>query len=504
MPLTHLNSKKQAWLVGALLVLANLLVKGFYLGSNALGGDEPFSVYHAQMDAFSIVRLLSMGNNPPLYELLLHVWIGLGGISEWWVRLPSLLFSSVTVLFIYKIGAKFLNKRVGLYAGILFICSNYHVLFAHEARVYALLGMLAVVSMYCFLELTQALPEQGLLLGWKSWPANLKRSGICLIFVNVLLIYAHYFGFFILFVQATYLLFQRSLLLAYWKQWLAGVALLLLFYLPNVWVLVQRFLQTSSQGTWVKPPDGVDTLYNMFWQFSNAPVVTVLVLLVLVSALVKYVLVRKRLKTTTAQGLVVFWFVGIFFVMFGISYAVPMFLDRYLMPAALAFGLVLAMASDFLIQRSNWRYAIPVMICLLFAFSLKPNISNKREVAKAVNQVKALQKPGSVVIFCPKDFMLTYAYHYDRRLFESYNTVDILANIDSGLQAQNVYGVDHLQDFDLAAVSHLIFLDAAGDISGPYSQIPQILAQNFSLEQEFFVYEIFKIKEYVPPMEAVR
>lgn len=496
MLLTHLNSKKQAWLVGGLLVLANLLVKGFYLDSNALAGDEPFSVYHAQMDAFSIVRLLSMGNNLPLYELLLHVWIGLGGISEWWVRLPSLLFSSVTVLFIYKIGAKFLNKRVGLYAGILFICSNYHVLFAHEARVYALLGMLAVVSMYCFLELTQALPEHGLLLGWKSWPANLKRSGICLIFVNVLLLYSHYFGFFILFVQATYLLIQRPLLLAYWKQWLAGMGLLLLFYLPNAWVLVERFLQSSSKGTWVKPPDGVDTLYNMFWRFSNAPVVTVLVLLVLVSALAKYVLVRKRLQTNAAQGLVVLWLAGIFFTMFAFSYVVPMFLGRYLMPAAVAFGLVVAMASDFLIQKPTWRYAIPVAICLLFAFSLEPNISNKREVAKAVNQVKALQKPGSLVVFCPKDFMLTYAYHYDRRLFEHYNTVDILANIDSGLRAQNVFGVDHLQDIDLSAVSHVIFLDAAGDISGPYNSIPQILDANFNLKEEYFVYEIFKTRVY--------
>lgn len=208
-------------------------------------------------------------------------------------------------------------------------------------------------------------------------------------------------------------------------------------------------------------------------------------LLVLVSAFVKYVLVRKRLQTTTAQALVVFWFAGIFFVMFGISYAVPMFLDRYFMPAAVAFALVLAIASDFLIQRSNWRYAILITICLLFAFSLKPNISNKREVAKAVNQVKALQKPGSTVIFCPKDFMLTYAYYYDRALFERYNTVDILANIDSGLRAQNVYGVDHLQGLDLSSSSHVIFLDAAGDITGPYNEIPQILAQNYSLEQEF-------------------
>lgn len=180
----------------------NLLVKGLFITSNSIAGDEPFSIYHAQMDVPSIIQQLTSGNNPPLYEIMLHFWIELFGISALAARLPSLIFSTLTVLFIYKLGRSFFYRRVAVTAALLFVFSDYHVLFAHEARAYALLGLLSVVSMYYYLKIVVH--------------ENFRFTFIIsFVVASVILIYTHYFGLFVLWVQFVFLLFRKDLLYKY-------------------------------------------------------------------------------------------------------------------------------------------------------------------------------------------------------------------------------------------------------------------------------------------------
>jgi mannosyltransferase len=124
-------------LTGAVFLL-NLLFKGFYLDNQPIAGDEPFSIYMAGMSPRDIVTHLMTGNNPPLWELLLHYWTRLFGIGPIAVRFLPLVFSALTAVAIFRLGSTFWHWHVGLLAALLFTFSDYHVHFAHEARGYAL------------------------------------------------------------------------------------------------------------------------------------------------------------------------------------------------------------------------------------------------------------------------------------------------------------------------------------------------------------------------------
>lgn len=482
--------KHEQTIIAIILVIINFLIKGIFLSSNSLGGDEPFSVYHAQMDIASIIKLLSEGNNPPLYEIILNLWIKLFGISEFSVRFPSLIFSSVTVLYIYKLGTKFLNHRIALYASIIFIFSNYHILFAHEARVYSLIGLLSVVSMYYFMGILHYCNADS------SIESTVRKNLITLIIINTLIIYSHYFGFFILITQSVFFVSNKTLISKYWKQLLIVLAVIVLLYLPNIFVVLNRFIESSSNGTWVKPPNGIDSLYGMIRTFSNAPVVAVCIILILVASLIKTIINKKREKKNFYNGLIAFWFLFIFFFMFGISYLIPMFLDRYLMPAAIAFSLLVGISADYIVKKQKYRYLLPTVIIALFVATVKPNITNKRNVEKTVAKIKDIKDSETLVLICPSDFILNFAYYYDREIFKDYNDDNIYSNINKSMKIENVYGINNINEIDFRKWDNIVFLDAAASFSHPDNNIKNNLDVNYELKDTYHFYEIFNVLEY--------
>lgn len=541
-----------------ILVLTNFVVKGFFLSSNSLGGDEPFSVYHAQMDIASIIRLLSEGNNPPLYEILLHFWIKIFGISEFSVRFPSLIFSCISVYFIYKTGTKYLNKRIAIYSGIIYIFSNYHILFAHEARVYSLLGMLTVISMYIFMGILSRFTTNHQINKNNRFRNSTSTKFILLAIVNALIIYSHYFGFFVIAVQLLFLIFNFTVLLKLWKQVLLNAVITVVLYFPNILVVFNRFNESSS-GTWIKPVENLGNLFDLFFLFSNNSRLVYLLfisilfvaawklfyhikankyiskffligiiplffltsysiffqipfiwrltsnniytigfpILVLCVNIIWFVLKKKteRLKNLN-NSFIVFMFVFIIFFMFVISCWIPIFLDRYLMSAAIVSSLVLGISADYLIKSSKYKYIITIILISSFIVTVKPNITNKRNVEEAVEMVKSIKDSSTLVLICPSNFVLNFAYYYKIELFKGYNVKRIYSNINNSLNLENVYGINNINQIDYDNWNHIVFLDAAASFSHPDNNIKIVLDENYSLKNKYNVYEIFNIFEY--------
>lgn len=476
-----IRSNYTAYYLPLFFILLNFVLKGIFLGANSLGGDEPFSVFHSQQSLGNLFEIFQNENNPPLHFLLLHYWIKFFGISEVSVRILSLIFSSLTVLFIYRIGWRFFNLRVGIYASILFIFSTYQITFAHEARAYALMGLLTAVSMFYYIKIVIAEDRN-------------KWTFIWFLLANTLLIYTHFFGFFVLFIQFFFILFQGNLLKKFYRFLILFVGVLFLAYLPYLWIILNRFTNSTQGGTWLTPPSGIDAFYEMFRAFSNAPVTAVFTLAALITGSILLIIKRKQNSNRLATRLVLCWFYIPFVFMFVISFWIPMFLDRYLMFIAIGFCVLVALSTDFILQKPKLRFIIPGFICLLFIVSVKPNKTNKREVRETVQLVKKLENDSTLVLVAPVHFSLNFIYYYDRDLFREPDG----EKVRNELGKKSLYCINSLENIDYKNRKRIVLVDAASNFSAPNNNILNTLNAEFNQVKKHHIEEIFDIYEFEP------
>jgi len=80
--------------------------------------------------------------HPPLYYLLMKIWVSIFGNSEIALRIPSVIFGLATIYITYIIGKKLVNKNSGLIAAALLATSGLAIYYSQEARMYSLAAFL--------------------------------------------------------------------------------------------------------------------------------------------------------------------------------------------------------------------------------------------------------------------------------------------------------------------------------------------------------------------------
>jgi mannosyltransferase len=135
-----------------LLLLITLLGGGLRIlaiGQKGIWLDEAFSIWlgwHRLPEMWGWIARIDQ--HPPLYYTLLNVWMRLGDDAST-IRLLSAVLSTLTIPVIFLLGRRLAGLRVGLLAALLLAVSPFHVRFAQEARMYALLALTASAAMAC-------------------------------------------------------------------------------------------------------------------------------------------------------------------------------------------------------------------------------------------------------------------------------------------------------------------------------------------------------------------
>lgn len=245
---------------GAAVAAGVAMVAGmalFFVCESELWLDEALSVHIARLPVGDIPDALRSDGSPPLYYVLLHGWIELFGEGKAAVRSLSGLFSLASVPLMWLAGRRVGGRRAAWAAVILFATSPYVIHYATEARMYALLILLALLG---FLALERHLRR----------PGPLTFAGIAL--VSGLMALTHYWAFYLL-AATVLLLVARAVRRsgAARRRALSGVGAVVaggLVFLP--W-LPSFMFQLEHTGTPWQRPSRFTAVFDTLGDFAGGP-----------------------------------------------------------------------------------------------------------------------------------------------------------------------------------------------------------------------------------------
>ena len=439
------------------LVLMAFVLRAYHLDFQSLWRDEVDSVTFATR---ALPRLLSTFARPkengPLYFLLLRPWIILAGDSEFSVRFFSLAFGALAIPLAYALGRRWLSPLGGVLGALLMAFSPYLIWYSQEAKMYALITFLTMLSLYLYVEaLTRG--------RWLYWAAYVVATSFCL-YVHIL--------------AALIVPLEIILFVVWWprhrarlKPWLLAIGCVTLPYIPLAIWEIPVLLSSYETGHPFYPLH--EMLRTLFFAFSHgvsgiaSPLLLILVSVLFIFLFLGGVFLKDKKVNPTVdpdvwgrdqsvlspalsrvEGIVegracpepldfiypeqsrraqdkpgrrgagatllLYLFLPIIGV-YLISLGMPIFADRYLIYVAPAFYLILARGLAAVKLRSNVIFAL----CLALVLTLdvqsiwaQSHTKLKSDFRSAVCYFALHREPDDLVIFLIPYVRHTFEYYY--------------------------------------------------------------------------------------------
>ncbi|MDQ4120360.1 MAG: hypothetical protein M3209_02825 [Acidobacteriota bacterium] len=224
--------------LGLFLAIALYIAVRFWgLTDSCLWFDEIFSIHaanHHLSDAAPIPGLLDFVAqdliHPPLFYLLLKFWIFFAdGESLLWLRLFPVFFSILALLPLLLLCRELKFTTLEKTTAITFLAVNGSLIkYSQEVRMYSVLSCLSLFSIWLFARFLNT---------------TRKSTFFWLFFVNLLLVYTHYFGWLVVVSEVfAVLLWRREFL----KRFIAGFLFLAICFAP--WAFAVLNAAQSNTG----------------------------------------------------------------------------------------------------------------------------------------------------------------------------------------------------------------------------------------------------------------
>lgn len=398
-------------LIVALILRSIALDQSFWL-------DEAINVNAVVHSNFkTLISAYSLGDfHPPLYHILLKVWVSLFGNSEISARLPSVFLGTATVYVIYLIGKKLFEEKTALIAATLTATSPLLIYYSQEARMYMMAAFFASLSVYFFVSV---LKKENILL-WLGFISS-----------TALMLYSDYLPYLLLPTFALYLFFNRKILPRSTLFSFLPATILILFLISpwlaffpkqlNVglsaavaspaWAQVVGSPQiTNLLVTFVKFTIGrISVTNNLFYAIYFAPI----------ALYVTFLFALSLLRTSKTRNFLFYWLFIPIILAYIISFFIPIFAYFRLSFVLGAFYLILASA----INTVNWVPLIRFLLGIFLAINIIAtsiyftNPTFQRENWKgATNYVIKNATNATLVLFASSNTFSSFDYYNKNRI----------------------------------------------------------------------------------------
>lgn len=135
-----------------LILLIGLGLRILWLARKPLWYDEACSVASAQKPLSYFFGPPHTLDYKPVYLLLLKLWIKLFGMTEFPIRLFSVIFSVLSVYLVYKLAKMLYNRNVAILSAFLLSISTFHIFHAQQTKHYSLMVAFVITSYLFFIK----------------------------------------------------------------------------------------------------------------------------------------------------------------------------------------------------------------------------------------------------------------------------------------------------------------------------------------------------------------
>ena len=380
---------------GFVLALVISLILRF-VTTSPLWLDEAQSVAISRLPLPQLFDALRQDGSPPLYYLLLHVWIGWFGQGDYAVRSLSGIFGVLALPLAWRLSRQLGGRRAAQAVLLLLATSPFAIRYSDETRMYSLMVLLTVLFA---MAVRQVVRRPGV---WPVVAVGLTTAGIAL---------THYWGFYLLAVVAIVALVLLRRYRAPMLRLLGGMVLGAVPFLP--WF--PSFLtQMAHTGTPWAGRGGLQVFPVALgaWRGGNdtwAWTLGVLQLLLLAVALLATPLGRGarrpalllELRIRRGPGLLLVLFAGTLFVSGVVGWlSHSATVARYTSVALLPFVALVALGAVAL-PTPTARRTVLALSAVLGLVTVLPNTWTARTQAAETAKVLRSAAPGDVVLFCP-------------------------------------------------------------------------------------------------------